>query len=143
VKITFNTDDTVSIDVWPSDDLERLLAVAKLFRQSKPVKKPPRFEQPVGTLDFSARPGAVFNNTQHLNSLQYETWSFLVDNDCQNGIHVNAVARHLGISDSAASTRLRRLVSMGYAVRLSTGYYRPLDEPSLPQQKGAEYVCQD
>ena len=64
--------------------------------------------------------------SSNLNAIQYRTWEFLCENDCNAGIHVSAVARGFGISSPAANTRLIVLEKMGYAKRVQRGYYRAL-----------------
>jgi DNA-binding MarR family transcriptional regulator len=64
--------------------------------------------------------------TSGLNQIQYRTWEFLCESDCNNGIHVSSVARAFGITNAAANTRLIVLEKMGYAKRVQRGYYRAL-----------------
>ena len=54
----------------------------------------------------------------------YQTWCFLVDNDCETGIHINHVARGLDIKNNAAGQRLTVMVQQGTAQRVSVGHYR-------------------
>jgi hypothetical protein len=65
-------------------------------------------------------------STGRLNALQFKTWEFLAENDCEVGVHVDAIGRHLGITPGAAGQRCYTLVSLGYASRVSNGRYRAL-----------------
>ena len=59
-----------------------------------------------------------------LNSVQYQAWEVLCENDCVVGVTVAAIARELKIKHSTASQRLLTLVKLGYAERVATGRYR-------------------
>lgn len=52
-----------------------------------------------------------------------KTLAFLQDR--KRPTTVTAVARHFRIDEAAASSRLRRLVNIGWAVRASKGHYEP------------------
>ena len=55
----------------------------------------------------------------------YLAWDYLVQRDSsKDGVTVAAVARHLRISRSAASSRLHKLVRYGYAKRMTRGRYK-------------------
>ena len=64
------------------------------------------------------------SGTGKLNSIQYRTWEYLVENDIASGLHISALARGFGISNAAANSRLVTLQKLGYAVRIRKGYYR-------------------
>lgn len=59
-----------------------------------------------------------------LNAVQFELWEYLVDNDCEAGIPIAAVARHFNDSESKMGQRLVRLCDTGYAYRVGRGRYR-------------------
>lgn len=65
-------------------------------------------------------------NAAELNAAQFKVWSYLVDNDSEIGVHIAAVARHVGIKKDNSSWWCQTLVRMGYAKRVSRGYYRAL-----------------
>jgi len=55
----------------------------------------------------------------------YLAWDFLVQREnSKDGITVAAVARHLKVSRSAASSRLHKLLALGYVKRMSRGRYK-------------------
>lgn len=59
-----------------------------------------------------------------LTSEQYNLWSWLVENDSPNGIHLAAIARHVGCSNGAATQRAITLMRAGVLERLRRGVYR-------------------
>lgn len=63
-------------------------------------------------------------STGPLTKYQYLVWEYLCENDCTSGVTLNAMARALGISDGAVGQRLQHMVTLGYAVRVSSGRYR-------------------
>lgn len=65
-----------------------------------------------------------------LNKDQFELWEYLVDNDCEGGIPIAAIARHFQIKDSTIGQRLCSLVRMGYAFRTGRGRYRWMEKVS-------------
>lgn len=76
----------------------------------------------------TAKDAKTPSGTGELNSIQYRTWSYLVENDTPNGVHVSSVARGFGISNAAANSRLLTLEKLGYAKRIHKGYYRAVDK---------------
>lgn len=82
-------------------------------------------------IEAAERPNSVqyastIPGTASMSDIWYKTWVFLVDNDHDRGVAVSAVSRHFGCSDSAAHSRLMKLVKNGYAKRVSRGFYRAL-----------------
>jgi DNA-binding MarR family transcriptional regulator len=63
-------------------------------------------------------------HSAELNQSQYETWDFLIDHDCPQGVPVSGIARALNTTAGAISHRMSILVNRGYAVRTQRGYYR-------------------
>jgi len=143
VRITVNTDGSVTLEVQPGDDETQIMKVAGVWgaqasRQTPSI--PALRPKVVGTFDFTKRPAGVFTGTEHLNQKFYDTWACLVDHDRPDGIHLSAVARALSISDMAAGTRLARLTQRGYATRVSKGCYRAVDPNAgvVPNKVGDE-----
>jgi hypothetical protein len=65
------------------------------------------------------------NNQQpSLNDLQYETWEYLVENDCKRGVAVAGLARDKDVTNGTASQRMITLARGGHAYRVSSGHYR-------------------
>lgn len=62
-----------------------------------------------------------------MNAKYYQTWTCLVENDCELGVSLHHVARALNISPEAATQRLGAMVKRGTARRVSVGHYRPLE----------------
>lgn len=60
----------------------------------------------------------------NLNTAQYELWSWMVENDTPSGIHLSAIARHVGCTNGAANQRAITLMKLGAAERVRQGYYR-------------------
>lgn len=59
-----------------------------------------------------------------VSSPQRDTWHFLRRNDRRRGVSIATVAKRYRISGSAASARCNTLMNLGYATRVSRGYYR-------------------
>lgn len=100
MKVHVNTDGTLDFDVQTADDI-------KLLREAT-------------TNGHSTEPPM----TVALNEIQYEAWTFLVENDNEFGVHFLRYAEAKGISEKAAQQRLRTLMEMGYAKRVARGKYR-------------------
>ena len=59
-----------------------------------------------------------------LNKVQFDLWEYLVDNDCEAGVPIAAVARHFELNEGCAGQRLSVLTNNGYAYRVGRGRYR-------------------
>jgi hypothetical protein len=59
-----------------------------------------------------------------LGTIMSELWEWLVDNDTEKGVHIQAVANHFHISKENASQRCQRLMSEGHATRVAQARYR-------------------
>ncbi len=125
--------NSVTVETEQGDNPADIVAVVEGLRSHQlglpaPQRRPAKLVRDVvGSLDFQPRPAGYLNGTQSLNTQQYQTWSYLVDNDCEVGVHRAAVAREFNITVGAAGSRLSALVSLGYASRPSIGHYRPVD----------------
>jgi hypothetical protein len=76
---------------------------------------------------LTASPDIIDNgHTTSMNKLQYETYSYVVDNDCEEGIAIDALARHFGIKPGAAGQRLQTMARAGHLKRISQGRYRAI-----------------
>lgn len=109
MKLHVNKDGSFDLDITENDDLAK---AAKFIReiQEQPEEFTP--EENLGGSD--------------LNKLQYETWTWLIENDRNNGVHHSAMARFMGITEKAASQRLMTLRRLGYAKRVGAGKYRAI-----------------
>lgn len=105
MKLHVNKDGTFELDLTNSDDLSK---AAKFIREIQNISSHE----------------AKNEGGNDLNTLQYETWTWLIENDSEHGIHFTSMARTMRVSEKAASQRLMRLVSMGYAERVAAGKYR-------------------
>jgi hypothetical protein len=132
MKVTFETDGSISVDVSPNDTPDAIrnylgavqsLAASKHCSGANVVASPAHVAQTAITNIRPARRRPPSLNS--LNKTQYEMWEFLVDHDCQGGIHRSAVEQHFGLSYSCAGQRLGRLVRAGFAYRVGLGYFRP------------------
>lgn len=118
-RVTINpTTGEVSFDVDTIDDAVALAQRIKIEPSpSREGEEPPDGE--LSACDSYA--------TAELTGAQYEAWAYLVANEnLVHGVTISAVARHLKVNNSTAGARLAKLVSMGYAERVSMGRYRPL-----------------
>lgn len=61
-----------------------------------------------------------------LTETQLATWNYLVKHESDGGVHIESVARGLGIKVPAATERCRRLASIGYAKPLGKGHFRAI-----------------
>ena len=70
--------------------------------------------------------GCVIDNpkTARMKRHQYDTFSYLVDNDCEEGVPIDAVARHFGITSDAAGQRLSVMARSNLIRRVTAGRYR-------------------
>lgn len=64
--------------------------------------------------------------TAGMNKWQNELYFWLIDNDCEDGVTINAAACHFKISDGAAGQRLSRMVNKDFAKRVGAGRYRAI-----------------
>lgn len=106
MKVHVNKDGSFELDLNNGDDLSK---AAKFIREIQAVP-PQQGKQNEGGTD--------------LNALQYESWTWLIENDNEYGVHFTAMARTMRITEKAASQRLARLATMGYAERVGAGKYR-------------------
>lgn len=100
MKVHVNPDGTMDFDVQSADDI-------KLLREAT-----------------TNGHNAEAPKTMALNEIQYEAWTFLVENDNEFGVHFMRYAEAKEITDKAAHYRLKTLVNMGYAKRVARGKYR-------------------
>ena len=125
MRIEVLPDGTLSIDVPPTESASQVAGIIKELRgqsvEARTAAPSVKLVRQHRSLPAAQKAPA------ELNDLQYATWEFLVDNDTPGGVHLTAVARGLGISDTAAGCRLRRLQMMGYTSRVSVGRYRALE----------------
>jgi hypothetical protein len=135
MRINFSKDGSASVDISATDDHQMVVRLLETLRSDsqESVQKPvpalhlaPRYSAP------EARRGRVERRSRlhSLNKKQYEMWSFLVDNDCESGVHRTAAAEYFGIGDDGAGQRLGRLVRVGLACRVGQGFYRAVDPSS-------------
>lgn len=122
MKINVSPDGTVSFDISTNTSAEVVEIIEQLRNSKTGIRQLPDISQKVQRTQPTTQKNGV-----ELNSLQYETWEFLVDNDCSDGVHISAVARGFGIPHDAAGCRLRRLTDKGYAIRVAQGYYRAVE----------------
>lgn len=126
MKVRINPDGSMEFDVDSVEDAAALVRVAtgrRRGRSSRAVSK----ETPTAKLPLEVPLKVEDNrNNPELNTMQFKVWSYLVDNDSDNGVHIAAVARHIGIKKDNASWWCQTLVKLGYAKRVLRGYYRPL-----------------
>jgi hypothetical protein len=103
MKIKVNTDGSFELDT--NGDSHEALKFIRELQSNKPVED---------KID-----------TSELNQTDYETWTYLVEHDSERGVHYQAFARAMGITDKIAHNRLYRLKGKGYAVFGDMrGYYR-------------------
>ena len=122
MKFSIKPDGTFEFDDVTAAEAVELARQAKAPVAPAPVKVPPAPRpEPVRAEYASTIPG-----TASMTDIWYKTWVFLVDNDHDRGVSVSAISRHFGCSDSAAHSRLMKLVKNGYAKRVSRGFYRAL-----------------
>lgn len=78
--------------------------------------------------EMTATNGNGSSSTSCLNDTQYHAYSFLVDNDNDNGVHYKRYAESAGLSAEAANERLHRLVELGCATKnnLAAGKFRAI-----------------
>jgi hypothetical protein len=107
MKLHVNPDGSFDVDVSAGEEKSAVSLIREL--QAKPGDKVKPEDAPAS-----------------LNQVQYETWAWLVEHDCEDGIHFTAFARALGITEKAAHNRFYRLKEAGYAytLGLSRGRYR-------------------
>lgn len=101
MKVHVNTDGSMDFDVQCESDLA-------LLRKATAKEN-----------------GKAENSTvASLNVLQYETWSWLVEHDNEQGVHYMTYAREKNMNESTANNRLARLVRMNAAEALGGGRFR-------------------
>jgi hypothetical protein len=124
VKINFASDGSVSVDINPGDDEAKALRVIGAL----PSDSVSATGEPTPQARPDRGPRRVQRRTRlnSLNKKQYDMWSFLVDNDCDAGVHRTAAADYFGIGDDGAGQRLGRLVLAGFAYRVRQGFYRAI-----------------
>lgn len=108
MKLTFNPDGSYSMDVA---SVEEAAALVRKVNQDN-------------SNDSNDGPC----NINSLNAKEMKTYEFLVENDCEEGVHFRAFARWAGITDKAANQRFYNLKVRGFAVTgLRRGHYRAKD----------------
>jgi hypothetical protein len=123
MRINFATDGAISVDVTPGDTADVVLNILSAIRTVDNTGSTPLPElAPAPRPQPRPRPKRAGINS--LNRTQYEMWEFLVDNDCERGVHRSAAEQHFGLSYSCAGQRLGRLVRAGLAYRVGAGWFR-------------------
>lgn len=107
MKLHVNPDGSFDVDVSAGEEKSAVNLIREL--QGSAPDKPQLENAPVD-----------------LNVANYEAWAWLVEHDCESGVHYQAFARAFNISNKAAHNRLYRLKEMGYATLegLRRGCYR-------------------
>ena len=109
MKVRINPDGSMEFDVDNVADAVALVGMATPRRKTSRRRRAPRADK-----------------ATELNEIQLKTWSYLVDNDTETGVHLSDIARHLGIKKDNACWWCQTLLKAGYAQRVSRGYYRAL-----------------
>lgn len=104
MKVRIEPDGTVELEL---DDPTQMHAALKIVNQLRGE------EQQAEESDLNG-----------LTSEQYELWSWLVENDSPGGVHLAAIARHIGTTNGAANQRAIKLMRAGVIDRIRRGYYR-------------------
>lgn len=110
MKVRINADGSMEFDVDSVADAAAVIRLATNKDEPEPEVEPGR-------------------NAPELNTTQFAVWSYLIDNDCETGIHIAAIGRAMGIKKDNSSWWCQTLLRMGYAKRISRGYYRALGGP--------------
>lgn len=111
MKVRINKDGSMEFDV---NNVEEAAALVRIAAGAA---------EPAAAKEKKTKPA---KNAPELNEIQFKTWSYLVDNDSDTGVHISAIARHLGIKKDNACWWCQTLLQKGYAMRVSRGYYRAL-----------------
>lgn len=102
MKVRANADGSFEFEV---DDIEEGIALHK---------------------KLTAQPEQRNTEKVDLNTKQIQLYYYLVDNDCEHGVTINAVAAHFEINNKAANQRLITLTNMGHLKRVGSGRYRAI-----------------
>lgn len=130
MKITIhpNTGE-LSFDIDPENkaEIEQTLIIAKSLRNGHETSFSLASDEDLDLIS----PAPSSTNHEHIaaglqSAEQLETWMYLRRNDRQRGISLASLARRFKLSSTAASARCSTLVRLGYAVRISNGYYRAI-----------------
>ena len=135
MKITITPNKTITVETASVDSSDQVLSIIAGLQKDIGPATPTR-------PDVIQKRRLRTMSPADLNADQYATWSWLVDNDCPGGVHFHALSRYLGISKAAAGCRIRRLVPIGYAARVSSGHYRAT-EPAAQFAHAAFGIEQD
>lgn len=122
MKFSIKPDGTFEFDDVTTAEALELARQAKTPVVPTPVKIPPPSRPDLVRAEYAS----TIPGTAHMSDIWYKTWVFLVDNDNDRGVAVSAISRHFGCSDSAAHSRVMKLVKNGFAKRVSRGFYRAL-----------------
>jgi hypothetical protein len=123
MKIHVNTDGTFDVDLNGTDNLAEAAKFIREIQRTHQNSPEPEVEEPViEAPKKTGKRGKVFGSD--LNSLQYNTWTWLIEHDTEAGVHFTAMARDMEITEKAATQRLARLAVLGYAERVGAGKYR-------------------
>jgi hypothetical protein len=117
MKINYANDGTISVEIAAGDDESKAIRIITAVRSATQQ----------GIIHAPATPRPVKRRRrkiESLNATQYSMWSYLVDNDCENGIHYTSAAAHFGLGGHTAGQRLSRLARSGLAYRVRQGWYR-------------------
>lgn len=145
VNICPKTGDlSFTIDAKSQDEINQAVAFALLLRSGYSTEKqaPAVFVDPDEDADATdlldlLSPGSANSVQRTAASVsdddppaglytreQRETWLYLRRRDRVRGVPLVSIAQRFKLSSTAASARACALVRMGYAVRVSKGYYR-------------------
>lgn len=105
MKITMSPTGEITIDTngsTPAEVAGTILAVQQELR-----KQLEQAERPVS-----------------LNDCQGATYDWMVEHDCEAGIHISSLGKAFGITTSAAGHRMTGLVRDGFVRNVGTGRYR-------------------
>jgi len=140
LKVTVNAKGDVTLDISNGeaqaalDFIRALQSEQRIALQANPFQGRQRVTlevddpkpQALQPISKGTRPGVHTPHDGALNRSQYDAWEYLAENDCEVGVHLNALGRHLNISSSAAGQRCYTLIKLGYARRVAMGRYRAL-----------------
>lgn len=107
MKVQLNDDGSMEFDVQCEDDIILLKKITEK-KDEKQIRKDD------------------LNAVGAMNKWEYETYCYLVDHDCEEGVAIDAMHRALDITNGAAYTRCATLVKRGHAKRVGRGRYKAI-----------------
>lgn len=66
------------------------------------------------------------DHSVELSGKHFETWDYLGDHECKEGVTASALARALNTTEGAIYARMSYLIERGYAIRLARGRYKAM-----------------